>query len=325
MSFKTRRMLGGALVLSLLIQMQIATIGYAAPRAKIAFTCVGMDGNRDICVMDGDGGNEVILTDDPAWDEGPSWSPDGDRIVFASDRGDNPGLNIYVMDSKGRILMKLTNESSNGQPAWSPDGTKIAFTRSFRGVHIWVIDADGGNLIQLTHLGSNYSPAWSPDGVRIAFVSAKRHAEPEIYAMDSDGDNQVRLTDDLTPKDNPSWSPDGEWIAYDDRVGWLSQISVVRTDGSGRTKRLTDHEPSKGNPAWSPDGDTIAYVVREDGVRETIDLMTSDGRHLKQLTEDDGIARFDPDWFDPVGRSVSPAGNYLTIWGKIKEPASARR
>ena len=57
----------------------------------------------------------------------------------------------------------------------------------------------------------------------------------------------------------------------------------------------------------------------------TINLMTPDGMHLKQLTEDDGTYRYDADWFDPVGRSVSPAGNYLTIWGEIKVPASVRR
>ncbi len=77
MLFKARRLAGTVLIVSLFIQMQIAANGYASRGTKIAFTCVGVDGNRDICVMDGDGGNEVRLTEDPARDEGPSWSPDG--------------------------------------------------------------------------------------------------------------------------------------------------------------------------------------------------------------------------------------------------------
>ena len=56
----------------------------------------------------------------------------------------------------------------------------------------------------------------------------------------------------------------------------------------------------------------------------TINLMTPDGMHLKRLTEDDGTYRYAADWFDPFGRSVSPAGNYLTIWDEIKRPKTGR-
>ena len=317
MSFKARRCLTTMFIVSLFIQMQIAENGYASRGTKIAFTCVGIDGNRDICVMDGDGGNEVRLMVGPDWDAGPSWSPDGTRIAFSRNNSA-----IYVMDSDGRNVILLTGGK---EPAWSPDGAKIAFTR-FKALkdQVWVMDANGGNELQLTQWGTNYNPAWSPDSNRIAFVSARRHGGPEMYAMDSDGSNQVRITHDLKPKDNPSWSPDGQWIVYDDSfAGWLSQISVVRADGSGRTKRLTDNPPTKWFPAWSPDGNTIAYVAWEDGVSETIELMTTDGKHLKRLS-DDGTSCLDLDWFDPTARPVSPAANFVTIWGEIKRPAAGR-
>jgi len=70
MSIKARRFLTTLFIASLFFQMQIATIGYAAPQAKIAFTCA-RDFNFDICAMDGDGGNEVRLTDNPAKDHEP--------------------------------------------------------------------------------------------------------------------------------------------------------------------------------------------------------------------------------------------------------------
>ena len=98
----------------------------------------------------------------------------------------------------------------------------------------------------------------------------------------------------------------------------------VETDGSGRTERLTDNAPAKWRPAWSPDGVTIAYVAWELNVSSTIDLMTTDGKHLKQLSED-GTYCDDPDWFYLKGWSVSPETNFVTIWGEIKTPASARR
>ena len=318
MSLKARRLAATALSVSLLIQMQFAGNAYAALEAKIAFTCA-RGGNRDICVMDSDGGNEVRLTDDPAWDDGPTWSPDGTKIAF------NRNHHIYVMDSDGRNLIELTSPSGGADPAWSPNGTKIAFTR-FKALkkQIWVMDADGGNEVQLTQWGENYNPAWSSDGYRIAFVNIRRQGGSEIYAMDSGGDNEVRLTHDLEEKDNPSWSPDGQWIVFDSYRSRVYQIYAVNTDGSGRTRRLTRRRPHNWKPAWSPDGDAIAYSLWEWGISMTINLMTPDGIHLKQITEDDGIYRYDSDWFDPVGRAVSPAANFVTIWGKIKDPISGR-
>ena len=118
MLFRARQLTGTVLVVSLFIQMPIAKNAYASPQTKIAFTC-WRDGNFEICVMDGDGGNEVRLTDDPAKDHEPSWSPDGTRIAFNRDH------HIYVMDSDGRNLIELTGGS---EPSWSPDGAKIAFT-----------------------------------------------------------------------------------------------------------------------------------------------------------------------------------------------------
>ena len=315
MFFKARGCVTAALVVSLIIQIHYAKNGFAARMPKIAFTCA-QNFNFDICVIDGDGGNLIRLTEGPGFDTEPSWSPDGRRIAFSRNNSA-----ICVMDSDGRNLTILTG---GRDPAWSPDGTKIAFTR-FKALkkQVWLMDAYGGNEEQLTDWGQNYSPAWSPYGSRIAFVNTDRQGGAEIYVMDRNGKNQERLTHDLEEKDNPSWSPDGQLIAYDSHRNREFQIFVVRTDGSGFTRLLSRQPPNNSSPAWSADGITIAYVAW--GLNSsTINLITRGGIHVKQLT-DEGFYSADPDWFEPPAWSVSPAANFATIWGEIKMPKSGRR
>ena len=324
MSFKVGRMFATAIVLSLIFLTQVVEYVYAAGRPKIAFSST-RDGNSEIYVMDIDGRNQVRLTNDLANDFEPSWSPDGDRIAFVSNSTDKVN-HIYAMDSDGQNLVKLTEEGGSGTPAWSPDGRKIAYTRSRGGYQVWVMDADGGNQTRLTQIGTNGHPAWSPDGSRIAFVSV-RPGETGIYAMDKNGNNQERITQHKVIPGHPSWSPDGKWIAYespDEESNF--QISVVKTDGSGLSKRLTHNPPDKWRPAWSSDVNTIAYVsVKPFPFQNmTIHLMTARGNHLKQLSEEHDGSDTEPDWYAPVGWSVSPAANFVTIWGEIKKPASGR-
>jgi Tol biopolymer transport system component len=172
--------------------------------------------NWEIYVMNADGSGVTRLTNDPAEDFGPTWSPDGTRIAFDSYRDDS--YNIYVMNADGSGVRQLTDSpAGNVNPAWSPDGTRIAFT-SVRADpnpetcdpcnwEIYVMNADGQGATRLTeHPAVDEYPTWSPDGARLTFVSW-RDGNAEIYVMNSDGSGLIRLTNHPANDWDAVWAP----------------------------------------------------------------------------------------------------------------------
>ena len=132
--------------------------------------------NEEIYVMNADdGANLIRLTFSPFTDWFPSWSPDGTKIAFMSDRNDED-FEIYVMNADGTNPVNLTNHPSNEErPSWSPDGTKIAFASARDGdSDIYVMNADGTHPVRLTNNRvRDLSPSWSPIFPPFAVASPK--------------------------------------------------------------------------------------------------------------------------------------------------------
>ena len=295
-------------------------------QAQVAFVS-HRDGNPEIYVMDINGENQQNLINNRHDDFQPSWSPDGKRIVFVSNRdghflGNIPASEIYVMDADGKNQQRLTNNRHDDlNPSWSPDAKRITFVseRVGRDEHphceIYVMDADGKNQQRLTNNPNNdLNPSWSPDGKRIVFSSVrdghfigKVKITDEIYVMDADGGNQQRLTENRKNDWNPSWSPDGKRIVFaSDRKGDLENFEIYVMDADGKNQqRLTNNPNDDLNPSWSPDGKRIVFHSNREGNFE-IYMMDADGKNPQNLTNNPH-GDVSPAWFVPAF-AVAPAG-----------------
>ena len=127
----------------------------------------------------------------------PSFSPDGEKIAFISDRCAKPSrasgggkAHIYMMESDGSdqklaIDDAVLFEHSLASPAWSPNGKYIAFKCQASG--IWVMDSDGTNARRLTVMTGDTSPVWAPDGSKLAFIHGVMAGDVGIFLITADG------------------------------------------------------------------------------------------------------------------------------------------
>jgi TolB protein len=250
------------------------------PTGMIAFSAGPFEaGTTDIYTVRADGSELRRLTDGTGRKFDPALSPDGRRIVFRFQKGDDRTADIYVMNVDGSGLENLTrNRAMDYAPSWSPDGKRIVFASDRGGSfpHIYVMDADGTNARRVGRSTGEY-PSWSPDGRRIAFgvLTGSSSSSFEIFVMRADGSKLRRLTRNRVTDNCPSWSPSGRLIVFHRNAhGGLPRLYVMRPGGSG-VRRLSSAPGEV--PDWSPDG---RYIVSS---AMGIVVMSRDGSHRVPL------------------------------------------
>jgi len=258
-------------------------------RTKIAYIVNSSD-KKWLYIMDWDGYNPLrVVTKGLTLSQ--SWSPDGQYLVYSSERDRNWG--IYLLDIRKYIeTMLFSAKGLNLAGGISPDG-RIAFSSSKDGSpEIYVMNLDGGDLKKLTRsFGIDVSPVFSPDSSQIAFVS-DRGGSPQIYIMDSDGTRLRRLTFEGSYNTSPVWSPDGKWIAFVGRKNSNNQIFMIKSDGSD-LRQITDKGNNE-NPSFSPDGMFLAFDSDRDSGKG-IYLMSINGEREKRITPKD-TKTMNPEW-----------------------------
>jgi TolB protein len=267
--------------------------------------------------MEADGSRRVRLTTDAAADSEPSWSPDGGKIAFRSNRGGD--ADIFVMNADGTSQRQLTDSpGADTMPAWSPNGRRIAFMSARSGENlIWLMDTRGERLRTLSET-RGWSPSWSPDGRQIAFhcdfgrVFVVAAPDIEICVAKADGSDVQPITNAEGDSQEPAWSPDGSLIAFQsDRAGWPMDRQPRRYDPErygdwelytisptgAKAERVTIHpQEDDTEPEWSPDG---AYLlVNRYGCLTLVSLKSDGAVRLTKGT----CADSSPDWVEPSNK-----------------------
>lgn len=230
-----------------------------SPDGKTLAFARTLDEDRgDIYLSDLSGAHPRAVTFDNHRIRGIAWTPGGQDLIYASDRG--TGWRLWRLPAYGGSPRDILIAGSHaGFPAVAPKGNRLAFTESPQVSAIWRArigspdDPDAHQWIRSTARES--SPAWSPDGTRIADVS-EQTGTSEIWVSDANGGNRTQLTRFDGPfLHNLNWSPDGHKILFETRGQSGVQIYTVPSDG-GKVSRLMG---DAGDASWSRDGKSIFY------------------------------------------------------------------
>lgn len=253
--------------------------------------------------MNADGGNLQQLTDfDHPWGDSfsPSWSADGQQIVFASGMygtSHNPALWVMDADGGNQRLVQPGEEAHHSPllgnyPRWSPDGEKIVYSiyDGFQ-VDIYIYDFTTGQSTQLTsHRADDSSPDWSPDGNRIIFRSKRDYNDynHDLYIINLDGTGLRRITRTgyIAP---PVWGPDGRTVVYRSTDG-LYQLDLQTGVVTNLKADISDRTPIYPH-AWAPDGKKLLVSTRElDPPRENaISVFNTRNNNLKYIYTQQGF------------------------------------
>jgi TolB protein len=260
-------------------------------QTQIAFVS-SRSGNKEIWMMDYDGGNQHQVTHLKSIALTPRWSPDASRIAFTCyvpGRNGVTSAQVCIYSAASSHLISFPRfRGTNSSPAWSPDGQQIAFMSSQNGdPEIYVINADGTRLHRITFAaGVNTSPAWNPKtGKEMVFVSDRGgDGAPVLYQMNSDGTSVSRIDlPDMGYVIDPAWSPNGQLIAFSWRRPSGNYDIYVMDIVSHQLVELTRDAGRNERPSWAPDGRHLVFESTRTGTRQ-IWTMLADGSQPRQLT-----------------------------------------
>lgn len=253
------------------------------------------------------------------------------QITFVSNR--TGAKEIWAMDYDGANQRPLTSLRSIAlTPRWSPDGSRIAFTcfaPAFGVVsaQICMYSLDNGRPVAFARFrGTNSAPSWSPDGSQIMFSSSMQ-GNPELFAVDANGNRPKRLTFATGASTSPAWNPKtGQTVAFISDRGGIPKLFLMNADGTNIQQLDLPDMGYVIDPAWAPNGQLLAFSWRRPNGNYDIYVMEVATQRIVELTRDQG--RNERPWWAPDGRHLvfeSTRSGSRQIWVMLADGAQPRQ
>ncbi len=287
--------------------LQSQPIGSSADQRVVFCGVVG--GKHNLYIINVDGTALHQLTESPAEDQNPTWSPDGSIIVFTRVPGHKPDevrsdANLWVVRPDGTALRQLTSGPFyDADVSWRADGKAISFYRQGEKPGVYKIDLDGTHLEAVASMFTD--SGHSPNGKWWAAIRSTTEGEDEhrgdLWLSDSQGRNGRQLTKFESSMYAPVWSPDSKQLFLlveqgEDMPFW----SVSVPDGK-LTLLLQGKKSYFEHPVWSPDAKRIAFLqsLQEESMTNSsfrqLYVMDPDGKNVERLTDHWGDD-YTPQW-----------------------------
>lgn len=248
----------------------------------IALSTGTQDNEREVFIMGMDGKIIRSITNHPADDIAPQWSPDGKRIAFLSNRNgkittwcngasDDCMYQLFSVKPDGTGLRQITKDWTF-QYSWSPDGKQIIFLRAVKSdaspypndpflYEIYAVNSDGTNMHNLTNFPGFYGkPVWSPDGTKIAFDSGDIATHPNSINVISNDGTELAIYSDLQAYE-VTWTADSGSLLFASQPdsNLDNDIYKIKIDLSNFQKLTFSTDTRKEHLVVSPDGKWLAY------------------------------------------------------------------
>ncbi len=267
------------------------------PQGKIVYVCQMFRNvtTDQLCIINADGtGQRRITTDDEARHFYPSFSPDGQSVLFSSDMGRDGYFQLF---EQNLATGELTPFGQTGiAPEVSPDNQYIAFTQgNGKNDTVWVMERDGQNPRMVYDYG--WDPTWSPDGQSLLFATLINN-ETQLATIRLDGSGFRQVTRLPLLRGRSDWSADGQYMITYSGNSWQRELFLFSPDGSN-PRQITPAGGNSQGPSFSPDSQWVAFTSYFDLYRNVngceIYIMRVDGSDLRRLT-DNNYCDWQPRW-----------------------------